>query len=170
MSVPSVLLVCLGNICRSPTAEAAVREAAQRAGVDVAVSSAGTGSWHVGAPPDERMQRVAGEAGLLLDGVARRVDAQMIEQADLVLAMDASNLDDLREIAGVAGVETPIRRFREFDPLAGDDDLDVPDPYYGGERGFVEVVEIARRAAGGVVEFLRDRPGTTDATDAAQGR
>ena len=164
MSAPSVLLVCLGNICRSPTAEAAVREAAARAGVEVSVSSAGTGSWHVGAPADERMQRAARQAGLDLEGVAQRVDAAMIERADLVLAMDSSNLDDLREIASRAGVTTPIRRFREFDPDADDNDMDVPDPYQGGEPGFVEVVEICRRAAAEVVAFLCDGPHTAGAT------
>lgn len=163
--LPEVLVVCLGNICRSPTAEAAIRDAAARAGVSVSVSSAGTGDWHVGAPADERMRRVAGDAGLRLDGRARQIDAEMLERADLVLAMDSSNLSDLLEIAARTGVTTPIRLFREFDPLSGDGERDVPDPYTGGEQDFVEVVEIARRAAVEVVAHLRDRQDTGDAAD-----
>lgn len=167
MSKPSVLLVCLGNICRSPTAQAAVRDAAAQAGMDLSVRSAGTGSWHVGARADERMRLAAGRAGLELEGVAEHVDAQMIADVDLVLAMDATNLADLRDTAARAGVTTPIRLFREFDPAANADDLDVPDPYYGGEKGFAEVVEICRRTARAVVSHLcgdrqpepRDAPG-----------
>lgn len=149
-----VLLVCLGNICRSPTAEAALREALLAAGVDhVTVDSAGTGRWHLGEPPDERMRRAAAEEGLTLDGQARQVTAADLTAADLVLAMDRRNLADLRRLAPDADAAAKIRLFREFDPEAGDD-LDVPDPYYGGPRGFANVVEICRRTARGVVSHL----------------
>lgn len=155
MSRPVVLVVCLGNICRSPTAEAALREAASDAGVDLEVRSGGTGGWHIGAPPDERMTRAAAKVGLHLDGAAHQVSPEDLEAAALVLAMDGSNLHDLQELARAAGVTTPIRRFREFDPDAdGETDLDVPDPYYGGPEGFVEVVTIVRRTARHVVEAV----------------
>lgn len=152
MSTPTVLAVCLGNICRSPTAEAALREAAAHEGLELTVRSAGTGGWHVGAPPDRRMQAAAAEFDLHLDGTAKQVDASMLADADLVLAMDRSNLRDLERIAAHAGVDTPIQLFRDFDPEP--DDGEVPDPYYGGPDGFVEVVEIVRRTAREVVRHL----------------
>lgn len=153
---PVVLTVCLGNICRSPTAEAAIREAAATAGVELEVRSAGTGSWHIGSPPDARMTRAAAQVGLELSGAAAQVDAGDLDDADLVLAMDRSNLEDLRRLAESAGVTTPIRLFREFDPEA-DGELDVPDPYYGGEDGFVEVVAMVRRTAPHVVEHVTEQ-------------
>ncbi len=145
MTTPTVLTVCLGNICRSPTAEAAIREAADEAGLELTVRSAGTGGWHVGEPPDARMRRAAAQVGLELDGAAERVDAEMLRGADLILAMDHSNLRDLERLADRAGVDTPIHLFREFDPDPGNGE--VPDPYYGGADGFVEVVGIVRRTA-----------------------
>lgn len=156
---PTVLTVCLGNICRSPTAAAAIDEAADAAGVPVTVTSAGTGSWHIGKPPDRRMRAAAADEGLELTGRAQQVDAAMLAEADLVLVMDAHNLAAVQRLANEAGVDTPIRMFREFDPDAGDD-LEVPDPYYGGRDGFVEVVAICRRTASEVVAHLsagRDR-------------
>jgi protein-tyrosine phosphatase len=150
---PIVLTVCLGNICRSPTAEAALREAAVAAGVDLEVRSAGTGDWHVGRPPDARMRAAAADVGLELTGTAAQVDADALREADLVLAMDRSNLAALERLALLADVTTPIRLFREFDPEA-DGHLEVPDPYYGGAEGFTEVVQIARRTAREVVAHL----------------
>jgi protein-tyrosine phosphatase len=150
---PIVLTVCLGNICRSPTAEAALREAAVAAGVELEVRSAGTGDWHVGRPPDTRMRAAAAEVGLALTGTAAQVDADALREADLVLAMDRSNLAALERLALLADVTTPIRLFREFDPEA-DGQLEVPDPYYGGHEGFAEVVQIARRTAREVVAHL----------------
>ncbi len=155
---PVVLTVCLGNICRSPTAEAALREAAEEAGVELEVRSAGTGSWHVGNPPDARMRSAAAAEGLTLDGQAEQVDAAALADADLALAMDRSNLADLRRLAADAGVDTPIRLFRDYDPLA-DGPEDVPDPYYGGADGFAEVVAICRRTASTVVMSLAGTDG-----------
>ena len=150
-----VLTVCLGNICRSPTAEAALVEAAAEVDLPLEVRSAGTGSWHVGHPPDPRMLTAAEAAGLQLRGTAAQVLPEDLEDADLVLAMDTSNYRDLQRIAAAAGTTTPIRRFREFDPEA-DGDLDVPDPYHGGEEGFVDVVTMCRRTAREIVAWLGD--------------
>ncbi|MEX2324434.1 MAG: low molecular weight protein-tyrosine-phosphatase [Nitriliruptoraceae bacterium] len=152
-AAPQVLMVCLGNICRSPTAEAALKEAADEAGVPVNVTSAGTGSWHIGNPPDRRMQAAAAAVGLNLVGTAEQVEAEALRGADVVFAMDASNLRDLQELAGRHGIDTPMRLFREFDPQAHGR-LDVPDPYYGGPTGFEQVVDICRRTAREIVQRL----------------
>jgi protein-tyrosine phosphatase len=150
---PVVLTVCLGNICRSPTAEAAIRAEAAARGVAVEVRSAGTGGWHVGAPPDRRMTAAAAEVGLELSGAAAQLTPEDLEAADLVVVMDRSNLADVQRLAAQAGVEAEVRLYRSFDPEAGSD-LEVPDPYYGGPDGFVEVVAMARRAARGLVDHL----------------
>ncbi len=148
-----LLTVCLGNICRSPTAEAAIVEAAMDAGLNVEVSSAGTGAWHVGEPPDRRMRAAAADRDLHLRGTGVQVTAPALAQADLVLAMDRRNLAALRTLAEDAGVSTPVVLFRRFDPEA-DDGAEVPDPYFGGLDGFAEVVAICRRTATALVAAL----------------
>ena len=150
---PTILTVCLGNICRSPTAEAALREAAAEAGLELEVRSAGTGGWHLGEPPDRRMRAAAARVGLTIDGAAEQVDPVALDDADLVLAMDRSNLADLERLAARTGSDTPIVLFREFDPAATGE-VEVPDPYYGGADGFEEVVAICRRTASVLVELL----------------
>ena len=146
-----VLVVCLGNICRSPTAEAAVREAAADPGVDVEVDSAGTGAWHVGNPPDRRMTAAAAEDGLELAGQARQVTVDDFREFDLVVAMDGSNHADLLRLAPDDDARARVRLFREYAGEAGEG---VPDPYYGGPDGFREVVDIVRRAARGLVDAV----------------
>ncbi len=148
-----VLAVCLGNICRSPTAEAALREAAQEAGVALEVDSAGTAGYHTGNPPDSRMRAAGAEMGLGIRGAARTAVAADFDRFDMILAMDAANRRDLERLAPDDEARARIRLFREFDDEAGVD-LDVPDPYYGGHDGFVEVVDICRRSAAGFVASL----------------
>lgn len=146
-----MLAVCLGNICRSPAAEAAIVEAASNAGVDVEVDSAGTGAYHLGEPPDQRMRRAAADAGLSMSGSARQFEPADFDRFDLIVVMDRANL---RAVVGQAPDENAagrVRLFRSFDPDADPDDLDVPDPYYGGAEGFARVVEMVRRAAAGLV-------------------
>lgn len=150
-----ILLVCLGNICRSPTAEAALREAAAEAGLDVEVDSAGTGDWHIGSPPDRRMTAAAARDGLTLDGAARQVTPEDFERFDLLLVMDRSNLDDVCALAPDEASKAKVALFRSFDPHA--DGEEVPDPYYGGTDGFARVVAIVRSGARGVVEHLKER-------------
>lgn len=147
-----ILTVCLGNICRSPTAQAAILEAAAAADLDVEVESAGTGDWHIGELPDERMRVAAAATGLDLDSRGRQVEAADLSSFDLVLAMDHDNLRVLESLAD-GDSSTRIELFRAWDPEA-DGDLEVPDPYYGGRRGFEEVVEICRRTARALVEDL----------------
>ena len=152
-----ILLVCLGNICRSPTAEAALRAALDEAGLGdrVTVESAGTGNWHAGQPPDERMTAAAADVGLVLSGEARQVAPEDFERFDLILAMDAGNYRELLAMAPDDRARERVRRFREFETDA--DAEDVPDPYYGGPEGFGRVVQIVRAGADGVVEHVRRR-------------
>lgn len=150
-----VLTVCLGNICRSPTAEAAIVAAAEAAGLTLEVASAGTGDWHLGQPPNPPMRDAAAADGLVLRGTAQQVDGDLLAWADVVLVMDRSNLTDVTRIARAAGVDTPVVLFRAFDPevtatVEGRRSVeapDVPDPYGGGPEGFEEVVRICRRTA-----------------------
>ncbi len=154
---PRILTVCLGNICRSPTAEAALVEAASELDVALEVASAGTGDWHVGAPPDARMRSAAAAVGLKLGGTAQQIDARLLTWADLVVVMDRTNLRDVRAVAEHAGVDTPVVLFRAFDPAVQPSEADhaeVPDPYYGGPEGFVDVVETCRRTARAIVSDL----------------
>ncbi len=160
-----ILFVCLGNICRSPTAEGVVRQRLRSAGLgdDVDVESAGTGGWHVGDPPDERASAAARARGIALEGRAQRFEPDHFDEFDLILAMDRQNLAAMRALAPGPGAEDKLRLFREFDPEAvAAGDLEVPDPYYGGEDGFEDVLDIVERAADGLVAEIRaarmDRP------------
>lgn len=149
-----VLFVCLGNICRSPTAHAATLEALIDAGVanHVELDSAGIGDWHVGRDPDDRMRVAADADGLTLHGPARQVSAGELTDWDLILAMDHANLADLRAMAPDDDVRGRIRLFRDYDPDASS--AEVPDPYYGGSQGFAEVVRICRAAADGLADAI----------------
>ena len=148
-----ILFVCLGNICRSPTAEAVMRGLVADAGLEgeVRIESAGTGDWHIGAPPDHRSVAAAAERGVELGGSARQVGPDDFERFDLLIAMDAFNRDDLLAMAP-AGGEAKVRMLREF----GDDaELDVPDPYGGGPDGFAEVVDIVEHNCAALLSELR---------------
>lgn len=119
----------------------------------VHVDSAGTGSWHIGEPPDPRMRAAARDAGLELEGQARQLQADDLEDVDLVLTMDRYNHADV--LALVPDARDRVRLFRSYDPEA-DGAADVPDPYYGGAEQFAEVVTIAQRTAREVAAALRD--------------
>ncbi len=149
-----ILVVCLGNICRSPTAEAALREALVDAGLDdrVTVDSAGTGDWHLGEPPDPRMVDAAAAARLTLGGRSRLITPADFD-ADLILVMDAANLRDVRALAPDDATRAKVRLYREFEDDA--DGTEVPDPYYGGSEGFAHVVDVARAGARGIVRHLQ---------------
>lgn len=139
-----ILFVCLGNICRSPTAEGVTRALIAQSELDgdIEVESAGTGSWHVGDPPDPRSVAAAAERGVELEGEARQVGPEDFERFDLLVAMDRSNRDELLNLAPDEDARKKVRLLRE---LGEGVDEDVPDPYYGGEEGFAEVVEIIER-------------------------
>jgi protein-tyrosine phosphatase len=155
-----ILFVCLGNICRSPTAEGVMRALVREAGLEdrIEVDSAGTGGWHVGARPDERSAAAARRRGIDLEGAARRVVPEDFERFEMLLAMDSENLGALRALAPDADAAARARLLRELDPAsAGAADLDVPDPYHGGARGFDDVLDLVEAACRGLLEDLRPR-------------
>jgi protein-tyrosine phosphatase len=153
-----ILFVCLGNICRSPTAEGVMRHVLREEGLEesIAVDSAGTGGWHVGAPPDERATAAARRRSIALDGAARRFSPDDFDSYDLILAMDSENRRDLLALAPDDEARAKVRLLREFDPGSeGAADLDVPDPYYGGDDGFDHVLDLVDAATRGLVDELR---------------
>ena len=153
-----LLFVCLGNICRSPTAEGTMRALVREAGLEqeVELDSAGTGSWHVGSEPDERATAAAAGRGIALEGTARRVCAADFDDFDLILAMDLSNVDDLRRMAPSETGRAKVRLLREFDAASAETvDLDVPDPYYGDGDGFERVLDHVQAACAGLLEQIR---------------
>ena len=130
----SILFVCTGNICRSPTAEAVLRHLARARSIELRIESAGLGDWHVGDPPDERAQRHARSRGYDLSAQrARQVRGRDFEEFDMILAMDSGHL---RALHGMAPRHHHAK-IRLFAP-----DCDVPDPYYGGAEGFERVLDM----------------------------
>jgi protein-tyrosine phosphatase len=143
-----ILFVCMGNICRSPTAEGVMRHLLAERGLEdeIEVQSAGTGGWHAGSPPDARSTRAAAARGITLEGAARQVTRADFEDFDLLVAMDRDNLADLRAIAP-PGTEHKLRML-----IA--DGRDVPDPYYGGPRGFEQVLDLVQTACDQLLDDL----------------
>ena len=153
--VARVLFVCMGNICRSPTAEGVFRDALRTRApeLDVQVDSAGTHAYHVGEPPDRRASRAAARRGIDLNGQrARRVTVTDFSAFDLVLAMDEDNYRILSSISPPE-FRSRIRLFMEFAPEAGRNS--VPDPYYGGSTGFEHVLDLVEEASLGLLAHLR---------------
>jgi protein-tyrosine phosphatase len=153
-----ILFVCMGNICRSPTAEGVMRALLREQGLDgrIEVDSAGTGNWHAGDPPDERAVAAARGRGIELDGTARQVTAADFDHFDLILAMDRDNERVLLALAPDEAARAKVRLLREFDPASvAAGELDVPDPYYGGPRGFERVLDIVAAACRGLVDEVR---------------
>lgn len=152
----SVLFVCLGNICRSPLAEAVFRKRAQDAGLaqHLHIDSAGTGNWHVGRPPDRRAQVAGQRRGYDLSKLrGRQVAPEDFARFHWILAMDQGNLDDLRGLqpANFAGHLGLLRAFAAKSDAA---DLEVPDPYYGGPEGFELVLDLIEHATDHFLDHL----------------
>ncbi|WP_439861645.1 low molecular weight protein-tyrosine-phosphatase [Pseudomonas sp. MBLB4136] len=151
-----VLFVCLGNICRSPTAEGVFRHKLREAGLEarVQVDSAGTGDWHVGKAPDLRTRQAALRRGYDLSALrARQVAGDDFRRFDLILAMDGSNLQHLQRLrpsANAAELDLFLRRYQ----LALDE---VPDPYYGGEDGFEQVLDLIEQASDALLAEIQGR-------------
>lgn len=151
-----VLFVCLGNICRSPLAEAVFRALGEQAGLAdrFDIDSAGTSNYHTGEAPDARTVEVARRHGMRVDHVARQVTARDLDRFDYVLAMDRENLRKLERATGGHAGRAEVQLLRSFDREAGDD-LEVPDPYFGGPRGFEEVHAMIERACRGLLDHIR---------------
>lgn len=149
-----VLFVCLGNICRSPTAHGVFLDRVQRAGLggDVKVDSAGTAAWHVGRPPDTRSQAFARRRGYDLTALrARQVAQSDFFDFDYILAMDKANLDALLALKPAAS-SSHVGLFLDYAQSAT---KEVPDPYYGGDDGFERVLDLIEDAAEGLLAALR---------------
>jgi protein-tyrosine phosphatase len=147
MTQRSVLFVCTGNICRSPTAEAVLRHLAAAEGIELRIASAGIGDWHVGSAPDARAQRHAKGRGYDLSTLrARQVRARDFAEFDLILAMDRGHLSALERMA------PPDERHKVRLFLAG---RDVPDPYYGGPEGFEQVLDLVEAACRDLLQELQ---------------
>jgi protein-tyrosine phosphatase len=148
-----LLFVCMGNICRSPTAEGVMRALLRERRVDgVEVESAGIGDWHVGHPPDRRATEAARRRGIALEGAARQVRMSDFDDFDLLIAMDAANRRDLLALAPDAEAAAKVRLLREWEP--GATDLDVPDPYYGDGRGFEDVLDMVQASCRALLDEL----------------
>jgi protein-tyrosine phosphatase len=150
-----VLFVCLGNICRSPLAEGVFGKLIEERDLTeyFDIDSAGTGGWHVGESPDDRMQATARDHGIELGHQsARRVIPADLEEYDHILVMDKKNQRRMSQIDGFQAHSEKIRLFRSFDPEPGD--MEVPDPYFGGEDGFEHVYRIVERTADRLLDEL----------------
>jgi protein-tyrosine phosphatase len=150
-----VLMVCMGNICRSPMAQGAFERVVQEAGLagEIRVDSAGTHAYHVGEAPDARAQQTAARRAINIGGQrARQVSRGDFEQFDYVLAMDRQNYAALRRLAPVEHAHK-VRLFLEFAPHMGTEE--VPDPYYGGDSGFERVFDLVDAASRGLLEEIR---------------
>jgi len=163
-----VLMVCLGNICRSPIAEVVLRDRIESAGLEsmVAVDSCGTGSWHEGDGADPRTVGVLRANGYRISHTARGIRREWLHERDLVLAMDLDNLRTLHRLAGQDDdARSKIQLLLAFDPnLSGvdvpDPRLEVPDPYFGGADGFRDVLGMIERAVDGLMHsYVQPRLG-----------
>ena len=159
-----ICFVCLGNICRSPTAAAVMKHLVRAAKLEdqIHIESAGTGDWHVGEPRDRRSLATGAARGVPLSGRAQLFTAADFDRFDYVVAMDGSNLDNLRKMAasGAERAKRPcqislLRQFENGGNPGTPSIADVPDPYYGGARGFEEVFDICQAACTGFLAWLR---------------
>jgi protein-tyrosine phosphatase len=150
----TICFVCSGNICRSPIAEKVLQHELAAAGLadGVRVTSAGTGSWHVGSPADDRAAALLRVQGYPDHHRARQLDASDMT-ADLIVALDRSHERVLRSMVAEPG---RVRLLRSFDPAAPRN-AEVPDPYYGGDGGFTDVLDMIRAAMPGLVDWVRSR-------------
>jgi protein-tyrosine phosphatase len=149
-----LLFVCLGNICRSPAAEGVMRHLVAEAGLEeqYVIDSAGTGDWHTGQLPDNRMRQHGAKRGYTFDSRARQVRPDDFTNFDLILVMDRQNLRDIREFAPHPTDMVKVRLFCDY--VSDRPETEVPDPYYGGADGFETVLDLAENGARGLLKAL----------------
>tara|TARA_B100000700_G_scaffold268038_1_gene308406 strand:- start:57 stop:530 length:474 start_codon:yes stop_codon:yes gene_type:complete len=154
----SLLFVCLGNICRSPAAEAVFLHQAKIKGLEgkYLVDSAGTGNWHQGSKADSRMRKAALKRGINIESRARQIVLDDFQLFDLILTMDNSNLADVKSLSKqnknqITSTIRPLLSFSKKTSL-----VEVPDPYYGGENGFDDVIDLIEGAIESLFEFLKN--------------
>jgi protein-tyrosine phosphatase len=153
-----VLMVCTGNICRSPMAEAVLRQRAADRGLPLEIDSAGVGGWHIGEPPDGRAVATLKRRGYDPGSQrARRATAEDIAAFDLILAMDRGHLSALR-VAGGPELSDKVKLLMDYAPDAKQ--TEVPDPYYGGQDGFDHVLDLIEQGVDGLLEHLESRRAT----------
>lgn len=148
-----VLFVCLGNICRSPAAEAIFQKIAADHALDVEVDSAGTSAWHAGEMADRRMRSAALTRGYTITSISRPFQRADFDDFDAIVAMDDSNFDNLKALATTFEEEQKIHRMRDF--LSEKQADHIPDPYYGGSEGFNFVIDLLEDASVGLIHYLR---------------
>lgn len=154
-NIQSILFVCWGNICRSPSAENVMRQRLENSDFSgIQCDSAGTISAHQGNPPDPRMSAAGRQRGLPMTGRARGVTLSDFDSFDLILAMDHANLEDLKHMAPSDEARTKIRLFCGF--CREHEANEVPDPYYGGDQGFEHVLDLLEDGCEGIYEYLRE--------------
>lgn len=146
--------MCLGNICRSPLAEALFKHKVEHRNLEafLEIDSCGTAGYHIGEPPDFRTIRNALKNGVKIDHLGRQLAEEDLEYYDYILAMDHSNYDNILRLPNASGHRNKIRLMREFDP--DNRNAEVPDPYYGGEKGFQEVFDILNRSSESFLDHL----------------
>ncbi|HIK33767.1 MAG TPA: low molecular weight phosphotyrosine protein phosphatase [Oscillatoriales cyanobacterium M59_W2019_021] len=154
--VYKLLFVCLGNICRSPSAENIMNHLIEREGLSdrIVCDSAGTSSYHIGSPPDRRMAAAARKQGIELVGAARQFQRQDFEEFDLILAMDRDNYRDILSLDRQGKYADKVRLMCDF--CTRHDLKEVPDPYYGGPAGFDRVIDLLMDACEGLLEFAME--------------
>lgn len=152
-----VLFVCLGNICRSPAAEIIFRQQVREAGreAEFEIDSAGTIAYHQGAAPDSRMSAALVREGFTVTGNARCIDPEDLAKHDLIVTMDETNFSEVLLLDPSGEHHAKVRPFVSF--CRTHDDLRVPDPYYGGQRGFDHVISLLKDGCGGILEELMKR-------------
>lgn len=154
MGKKKILFVCLGNICRSPLAEAIFKHKLKQRGIEdhFEVDSCGTANYHIGDSPDSRSVANARKNGVIIDHIGRQLQAEDLDYFDLILAMDKSNLSNIFRLQTEEAHLEKIKLMREYDPHQNGEE--VPDPYYGGEKGFQMVFEILERSSDALIETL----------------
>ena len=152
-----IVFVCLGNICRSPTAEGVFQHLVNERGLHpyFYIDSAGTSAWHIGEPANSKSRQMANKHGVKLNSRARKFEPADLEEFDLILAMDRENLQNIRQLDTQNRFSDKIKLMRDYDPQPGDDE--VPDPYYGGMDGFQHVFDVVHRSCAALLDELEEQ-------------